>query len=143
MDAIRSAGSNTAQLYIEVTKPTGDETVYKEDFAICGVRNGDIDPEDSIAVYLAKINPETAAYEEAIDTEGSSSWEIGANGIFAKNVSLAEGDNRFALAAYRLMKDQAALRKRIVSEFKPKLTKESYLEYMESTMRIEEIAKPE
>lgn len=49
----------------------------------------------------------------------------------------------FALTAYRLMKDNAALRNKIVREFRPKLTKDAYLEYMESTMRTEEIARPE
>ena len=49
----------------------------------------------------------------------------------------------FALTAYRLMRNQAALRKEIVSGFKPVLTKETYLEYMESTMRIDEIPKAE
>jgi hypothetical protein len=43
----------------------------------------------------------------------------------------------FALAAYRLLKDHAAEAKKVIEDYKPVFTKESYIEFMESLIRKE------
>lgn len=43
----------------------------------------------------------------------------------------------FALGAYRFLKDNAAEAKRVVSEYKPKYTKEEYVEFMDSLIKTE------
>ncbi len=47
----------------------------------------------------------------------------------------------FALATYRLLKDNAERAKGIVNHYQPRLTKESYIEYMESMIRDETLAE--
>jgi amidohydrolase len=46
----------------------------------------------------------------------------------------------FALAAYRLLRNGAALKDSLVGAYKPKLTKKSYLTYMEDTRRVEKVS---
>jgi hypothetical protein len=101
LDAIKASKGSTEKLYINVTKPTTDETVYKDTYAICGVRVESASTDDVLTVYLAKYNSESQKYEEFTDTDGNSRWTIGVSGVFIKNVTLKEGDNKFALAAYR------------------------------------------
>jgi amidohydrolase len=43
----------------------------------------------------------------------------------------------FALAAYRLLKDNAAEAKKVIETYKPVFTRESYIEFMESLIRNE------
>ncbi|MCL2165093.1 MAG: hypothetical protein FWH55_12070 [Oscillospiraceae bacterium] len=95
------ADESSALKLVEITKPISDEVVYKDTYAICGVRSEDIDPAEVLMVYLAKRKPDTLSYEEAFDIDKEGSWIIGANGIFARTVSLTVGDNNFALAIYR------------------------------------------
>ena len=90
-----------AQALIQITKPETNDTVFKSAYSICGVRNSEVDAKEVITVYLLRYNPETFAYEFFEDVEGVYTWEIGANGVFTKNVELSEGENRFALAAYK------------------------------------------
>ena len=104
LQAIGYAQKNTEQTLVKVTKPVADETVYKESYAICGVRNEGISAEDTLVVLLAKYNAQKLAYEEANDINGASALTIGASGVFIINVKLIEGDNKFALAAYRQSK---------------------------------------
>lgn len=43
----------------------------------------------------------------------------------------------FALSAYRLLKDGAAAAKKIVADYRPRMTKEEYIEYMDSFIKTE------
>lgn len=43
----------------------------------------------------------------------------------------------FALSAYRLLKDDAALAKKVIAENEPMMTKEEYLATMESLSKVE------
>ncbi|MDD6798046.1 MAG: amidohydrolase [Bacteroides sp.] len=45
----------------------------------------------------------------------------------------------FALSAYRLLKDGAVKAKNIVKNYKPKMTKEEYIEYMDSFIKVENV----
>ena len=45
----------------------------------------------------------------------------------------------FALTAYRLMKDGAAKAKENIADYKPNMTKQEYLDFMESMLTTEEI----
>ena len=47
----------------------------------------------------------------------------------------------FALATYRLLKDKAKCAEGIVNNYHPKLTKQAYIEYMESMIRDETVAE--
>jgi amidohydrolase len=47
----------------------------------------------------------------------------------------------FALATYRLLKDKSQRAKAIVGSYQPKLTKQTYIEYMESMIRDETLAE--
>ncbi len=47
----------------------------------------------------------------------------------------------FALATYRLLRDNAQRAKGIVNNYKPRLTKHAYIEYMESMIRDEALAE--
>ena len=101
LEAIELAQSNTEQLFIELTKPTVGETVFRSSYAICGVRNEDVDVTDTLVLSLAKYNEASSKYEITGDKEGNSAWVVGVNGIFVINVKLTEGDNKYALAVHR------------------------------------------
>ncbi|MDR3119783.1 MAG: hypothetical protein LBU58_00335 [Clostridiales bacterium] len=90
------------QILIEVTNPSADETVYKNTYSICGVRNDDIDPSETLVLYLTRYNAATQTYELFADIVGDARWQVGSNGVFTKSVLLDEGDNAFAIAACKV-----------------------------------------
>ena len=98
---VEDTGENTEQFLVQVTKPVTNETVFKESYSICGIRDSAVDPKEEIVVYLLRYDSETGSYEFFEDIDGDYVWEISSNGVFTKNVILDEGDNKFAVAAYK------------------------------------------
>ena len=92
---------STEQFLVQVTKPVTNETVFKESYSICGIRDSAVDPKEEIVVYLLRYDSEAESYKFFEDIDGDYVWEISANGVFTKNVILNEGDNKFAVAAYK------------------------------------------
>ena len=46
----------------------------------------------------------------------------------------------FAIYAYKLLKNNAENAKKIIENFKPKYTKETYCEYMDSIRKVEDVS---
>ena len=99
---VQSGESGIGPSLIQITKPSADETVYKDAYSICGVRSDEVMSEETIVVYLARYNAETQLYEFFKDVDGFDNWTIGLNGVFTKSVLLSNGSNKFAIAAYKV-----------------------------------------
>jgi len=90
-----SSLDSTDQFLFTITRPEGDETTIYATYVISGYAN-----DQAITIQLLKQN-EDGEYVPFCNTDGESSWEVGAYGIFSKEVSLKEGANKIRVVAYK------------------------------------------
>jgi hypothetical protein len=89
---------STDEFLVSIVRPEGDETVSKKTYAISGVAKED---EEDIRVHIF-IENDKGEFVEFKNTNGESSWDIGASGTFIKEVIFpAEGINSIRIAAYK------------------------------------------
>ena len=93
------------QCFVTITKPTLKEQrsdipfySYSDTYLICGVTD-----DEDVKITLRVYNLDKDIYDRYKDTreeDGTpSSWKIGASGIFAKEIQLSEGENKFRIIA--------------------------------------------
>jgi opacity protein-like surface antigen len=85
-----------ASSVVDITRPEGNEIVTKDIFSICGVCVSD---ETTIAFQYK--NRETGDYEPLLTTDDESSFKVGNNKIFGKDIRLKyKGENQIRVIAY-------------------------------------------
>jgi len=75
---------------------TNNDTVFKKLYLICGYAE-----EKNIGAILARYNEEKGVYEEYLDTDGESRWDIGDSGLFTKEIELKKGENKLKFIIYK------------------------------------------
>lgn len=81
---------------VDITRPEGNEVVYKELFSICGVCIYD----DTTIEFFYK-DKETGEYKPLLTTEDQASFKVGSNKIFGKDIKLKyKGENKIRVIAY-------------------------------------------
>lgn len=87
---------STEEFLVSIVRPEGDETTSKKSYVICG--NTDV---DDIRVHLM-IADENGNFTDFKNTDGESFWDVGASGIFMKEIIFPKEDrNRIRIAAYK------------------------------------------
>ncbi|MCL2741222.1 MAG: hypothetical protein FWE70_03815 [Oscillospiraceae bacterium] len=87
---------------LEVTRPFNlEEISFKKAFIVCGFT-----AESNVRVYLLLFNKDLDRYER-LYINGTSGWDIGASGLFIKQIDLKEGKNQLRLLAYIKELDEA------------------------------------
>lgn len=86
----------TEAFYVSITSPQPNESTLKKACFISGSTEL-----KGIRVELYIFNSETGTYEPLVTSDGVSSFEIGASGIFIKEADLPRfGENKILLVAY-------------------------------------------
>jgi len=89
--------SDTEQFLVTITRPEGDESTFKKSYVICGNST-----KDDISVMLLIYDSDEKKYIPFANTDGDYIWDIGASGIFMKEVILPnKGANDVRIIAYR------------------------------------------
>lgn len=79
---------------VDITRPEGNEIVTKDIFSICGVCIYD---ETTIAFEYK--DKETGEYKPLLTTDGETSFKVGNNKIFGKDIQLKKGENEIRVIA--------------------------------------------
>lgn len=91
------ATDDTDQFLVTITRPEGDESTFKKSYVICGNS-----VKDEISVMLLIYDSENKKYIPFANTDGDYIWNIGASGIFMKEVILPnKGANDVRIIAYK------------------------------------------
>ena len=83
-----------AQNLMEIFRPDGNEIVTKEVFSI----SGSCTYEDTTIIFQYS-DDEGKTYKPLLTTEGYSSFKVGSNKLFAKEVKLKKGENIIKITA--------------------------------------------
>jgi hypothetical protein len=85
----------TKEFYVKTSRPQNNESTLKKACFISGSTD-----EKGITVELYILNNNTGVYEPLVTSDGVSSFEIGASGMFIKEVDLPNyGENKILLVA--------------------------------------------
>jgi len=88
---------DTEQFLVTITRPEGDESTFKESYVICG---NSVNEKISVMLLIYDNNEEK--YIPFENTDGDYIWDIGASGIFMKEVILPNrGANDVRIIAYK------------------------------------------
>ncbi|OPZ90899.1 MAG: hypothetical protein BWY74_02154 [Firmicutes bacterium ADurb.Bin419] len=91
------ATSDTSQFLVTITRPEGDESTFKKSYVVCGNS-----VKEEISVMLLIYDNSTQKYKPFANTDGEYIWDIGASGIFMKEVILPnKGANDIRIVAYK------------------------------------------
>lgn len=99
LDILKSKDVKTTdEFLVNIIRPEGDETTSKKSYVICG--NALNNAEDiRVHIFIENSDGELVEFK---NTDGESSWDIGASGIFMKEVVFpGEGINSIRIAAYK------------------------------------------
>ncbi|MEN2776315.1 hypothetical protein [Acetivibrio clariflavus] len=89
--------SDTEQFLVTITRPEGDESTFKKSYVICGNT-----VKDDIRVMLLIYDKDEKKYIPFANTDGDYMWDIGASGIFMKEVILPnKGANDVRIIAFK------------------------------------------
>lgn len=89
--------NDTEQFLVTITRPEGDESTFKKSYVICGNS-----VKDDISVMLLIYDNAEDKYIPFANTDGDYIWDIGASGIFMKEVILPnKGANDVRIIAYK------------------------------------------
>lgn len=89
--------SDTDQFLVTITRPEGDESTFKRSYVVCGNS-----VKEDISVMLLIYDNTTRKYKPFANTDGDYIWDIGASGIFMKEVILPnKGANDIRVIAYK------------------------------------------
>lgn len=87
----------TESYFVKITRPEGSESTFNNSYVISG--NTEF---EGIEVELYRLDKEKGKYVPYETTDGISSWEIGASGMFMKEVDLPnKGANNIMVVAYQ------------------------------------------
>ncbi|NLL06795.1 MAG: hypothetical protein GX270_13650 [Clostridiaceae bacterium] len=101
------ATSDTEQFMVTITRPEGDESTFKKSYVICGNSVN-----DEISVMLLIYDNDENKYIPFANTDGDYIWDIGASGIFMKEVILPnKGANDVRIIAYKKNETESLLSK--------------------------------
>ncbi len=88
---------NDGQVILEITSPDKDkDSTYRKSYIISGNTKY-----DDVVITIAKYNEATGKYELLQNTDGESSWEIGAFRLTSKEIILTKGTNKIKIMAHR------------------------------------------
>lgn len=88
---------DTEQFLVTITRPEGDESTFKKSYVICGNT-----VKEDIRVMLLIYDKDEEKYIPFANTDGDYIWDIGASGIFMKEVILPnKGANDVRIIAYK------------------------------------------
>ena len=88
---------NDGQVILEITSPDKDkDSTYRKSYIISGNTKY-----DDVVITIAKYNEDTGKYELMQNTDGESSWEIGAFRLTSKEIVLTKGTNKIKIMAHR------------------------------------------
>lgn len=146
LDVLKSKDvKSTDEFLVSIIRPEGDETISKKSYVICG---NAVDEAEDIRVHIL-IENNDGKWEEFKNTDGESSWDIGASGIFMKEVVFPnEGINSIRVAAYKKseIKDLKAGENLQINDFKITVLPEGFwstirsinvLKYLKSFVGVE------
>lgn len=87
---------STSQFIVIITRPDDNESTFRKSYIICGNTR-----KENIRVKLLILNKNTGTYELFNNSNGENSWDIGASGVFMKEIDLPyEGSNTIRIVAY-------------------------------------------
>ena len=88
---------DTEQFLVTITRPEGDESTFKKSYVVCGNS-----VKEEISVMLLIYDSGAGKYKPFANTDGDYIWDIGASGIFMKEVILPnKGANDVRIVAYK------------------------------------------
>lgn len=88
---------NTGEVIMTITRPDMDKySTYKKTYII----SGNSEHKD-VVISIARLNRSKKEYEIIANTNGETSWGIGASRIFSKEIDLEAGVNNLMFVSYR------------------------------------------